>query len=60
VLEFDDKQKEQIYCLQKIFALCVEIQVMPELEDLTRESLPKFIHKALRKLGDRRLYGGVV
>ena len=60
VLEFSEEYKEQTYCLQKIFALCVEIQVMPEIKDLTLENLPHFVHKALRKLGDKRLYNGVI
>jgi radical SAM superfamily enzyme YgiQ (UPF0313 family) len=60
VLELPEIQKEQVYCLQKVFAFCVETQVMPELNDLTCENLPKFIHKAMRKAGDKRLYNGII
>jgi len=60
VLEFSEEYKEQMYCLQKIFAFCVEVQVMPEVSELTYENLPKFIHRAMRKVGDSRLYGGIL
>jgi anaerobic magnesium-protoporphyrin IX monomethyl ester cyclase len=60
VLEFSEEYKEQTYCLQKVFAFCVEVGVMPEIDDLTINNLPKFIHKAMRKLGDKRLYVGIL
>ena len=60
VLNFDDVHKEQIACLQRIFAFCVEMQVMPTVEDLTWERLPKFIHNAMRKVGDRRMFPGIL
>jgi radical SAM superfamily enzyme YgiQ (UPF0313 family) len=60
VLEFDEEYKEQTYVLQKVFALCTETQYMPKVEELRIENLPKLIHAAMRKLGDRRIYGGVL
>jgi len=60
ILEFSEEYKEQTYCLQKIFALAVEAQVMPELDELSTETLPKFIHRAMRRIGDNRMYGGVI
>jgi radical SAM superfamily enzyme YgiQ (UPF0313 family) len=60
VLEFSEEYKEQTYYLQKVFALCVETEVMPEVEELTKENFPKLIHRIMRKLGDRRLYGGII
>ena len=44
VLNFTDEHKEQIVCLQRIFAFCVETQTMPEIKDLNYNNLPKFIH----------------
>ena len=60
ILNFSEEYKEQTYCLQKIFALAVEAQVMPELDELSTETLPKFIHRAMRRIGDNRMYGGVI
>jgi len=60
VLNFPDKYKEQTYLLQKVFALAVEAQCMPEVEDLTYDNIYKFIHRAMRKIGDRKLYNGVI
>jgi radical SAM superfamily enzyme YgiQ (UPF0313 family) len=60
VLEFSEKHKEQVYCLQKIFAFCVEMKTMPDLKDLTVENLPKLIHKVMRKAGDNKLYAGLL
>jgi len=60
VLEFTDEYKEQLVCLQKIFALAVECQVMPEVGELTLENFPKLVHRMLRVVGDRRLYPGMV
>lgn len=60
VLNFTPEYIEQLECLQKIFALCVETEAMPEVSELTREQFPKLVHRILRKLGDRRLYGGII
>jgi len=60
VLEFDEQHKEQLYVLQKIFALAVEAQLMPEISDLTLANMPMFVHKAMRKIGDNRLYKGMI
>ena len=60
VLEFTIKYKEQLQCLQKIFALAVECQIMPKIEELTLENFPKLVHRMLRAVGDRRLYPGVM
>jgi radical SAM superfamily enzyme YgiQ (UPF0313 family) len=60
VLEYSETYKEQVYCLQKIFALCVETGIMPDINDLAVEKLPNFIHKAMRKIGDKRLYVGLL
>lgn len=60
VLDFPEEYKEQTYVLQKIFALAVEAQVMPELYELTLDTMPEFIHRAMRRIGDNRLYGGVI
>jgi histone acetyltransferase (RNA polymerase elongator complex component) len=56
LLNFTEEHKEQIVCLQRIFAFCVEMQVMPAIKDLTYTNLPKFIHDSMRKLGDRRMF----
>ena len=60
VLEFGPVHKEQLECLQKVFALCVEIGYLPKVDELTHENFPKLVHKILRRLGDNRLYGGVI
>ncbi len=60
VLNFTDEHKEQIEVLQKIFAFCCEMQVMPKIEDLSWERLPKFIHTVMRKVGDRRMFPGII
>ena len=60
VLNFSEEYKMQTYLLQKVFALSVEAQCMPEIGELTHENIFNFIHRAMRKLGDRRLYGGVI
>ena len=60
VLNFPDKYKEQTYLLQKVFALAVEAQCMPEVEDLTYDNIYNFIHRAMRKIGDGKLYKGVI
>lgn len=58
VLNFSEEYIEQTYVLQKIFALAVEARLMPEMDELTYKTMPKFIHRAMRKIGDGRLYGG--
>jgi radical SAM superfamily enzyme YgiQ (UPF0313 family) len=60
VLEFDPEYLEQVAVLQKVFALCVETRYMPKVEELTRKKMPELVHKAMRNLGDKRLYGGVI
>lgn len=60
VLNFDDQHKEQLVTLQRIFALAVEAQEMPKLAELTFKNFPKLVHRLMRKIGDYRLYGGVV
>jgi radical SAM superfamily enzyme YgiQ (UPF0313 family) len=60
VLEFDEEYKEQTYVLQKVFALCTESQYMPKTDELRKDNLPKLIHAAMRKLGDGRLYRGIL
>jgi len=60
VLNFSEEYKEQTYVLQKVFALAVETQCMPEIGELTYDGIHKFIHRAMRKLGDKRLYGGAI
>ena len=60
VLSFSEEYKEQIICLQRIFALCVEMQYLPNAKELAFENFPKLIHKIMRHMGDKRLYGGVV
>jgi len=59
ILNISNKHKEQVACLQRIFAFSVETQVMPKISDLTWKRLPKFIHNAMRKVGDRRMFPGV-
>ena len=59
-LNFPPEHVEQLECLQKIFAFCVEMQAVPEIDDLTRERLPKFIHSAMRKVGDKRMFPGIL
>jgi len=60
VLEFDAEYKEQTYVLQKVFALCVETGYMPKVDELRISNLPKLVHAASRKLGDSRLYRGIL
>lgn len=60
VLNFTDEHKEQIEVLQRIFAFCVEMQVMPTVEDLSWKRLPKFIHTTMRKVGDKRMFPGIM
>ncbi|MFA5348375.1 MAG: radical SAM protein [Methanoregula sp.] len=60
VLNFSDEYKEQTYYLQKCFALAVEAQEMPKVEELTSERFPLLVHRLMRKVGDGRLYGGIV
>jgi anaerobic magnesium-protoporphyrin IX monomethyl ester cyclase len=60
VLSFTDEHKEQIVCLQRVFAFCVETQTMPEVKDLTYATLPKFIHNTMRKIGDRRMFANAL
>jgi anaerobic magnesium-protoporphyrin IX monomethyl ester cyclase len=59
VLEFTPEHKEQIECLQRIFAFSVEMQVLPSVKDLTYRTMPKFIHNAMRRIGDERMFPGV-
>jgi len=59
VLNFDEQHKEQVACLQRVFAFCVEMQTMPKIEDLSWERLPKFVHDTMRKIGDKRMFVGV-
>ena len=60
VLSFSDEHKEQIEVLQKIFAFCVEHQVMPRVEDLSWKRMPKFVHGVMRKIGDKRMFPGIL
>lgn len=60
VLNFTDEYKIQTYLLQKVFALAVETQCMPKVSELTYDNIFKYIHRALRQVGDRRLYGGAI
>ncbi len=60
VLEFSDVYKEQLICLQRIWALCCETGYMPKSSELTIEQIPGIVHRAMRKLGDYRLYAGVI
>ena len=60
VLNFTEEYKEQTYLLQKVFALAVEAQCLPGIGELTQSNIFTFIHRAMRKLGDGRLYGGVI
>lgn len=60
VLNFAEEYKEQTYYLQKVFALCTKAQEMPKIEELRAEKFPKLVHRIMRKIGDKRLYKGVV
>lgn len=60
VLNLTDEHKEQVACLQRIFAFAVEHQTMPEISDLSWDALPKFISKTMRKIGDKRMFPGVL
>jgi radical SAM superfamily enzyme YgiQ (UPF0313 family) len=60
VLNFSEEYKEQTYYLQKCFALAVEAQEMPKVEELASERFPLLVHRLMRKVGDNRLYGGIV
>jgi radical SAM superfamily enzyme YgiQ (UPF0313 family) len=56
-LNFEPEYKEQLECLQKIFALCVEVGYMPAPSDLRHDNFEKLVHKIMRAKGDFRLYG---
>lgn len=60
VLNFSPEYKEQLECLQKVFALCVEVGYMPQAHELNHKDFPKLVHKIMRWQGDKRLYGGVI
>jgi anaerobic magnesium-protoporphyrin IX monomethyl ester cyclase len=60
VLNLTDEHKEQVACLQRIFAFAVEMQVMPTIADLTWKRLPKFVHNAMRRVGDKRMLPGIL
>jgi len=60
VLEFDDEHKEQIEVLQRVFALCVEHQYLPKVEELRYSNLGKLIHKIMRITGDKRMFPGIL
>jgi radical SAM superfamily enzyme YgiQ (UPF0313 family) len=60
VLNFDELYKEQTYVLQKVFALCAETGYLPKVDELRIDNLPKLVHAASRKLGDSRLYRGIL
>jgi len=60
ILNVSDEYKEHVSCLQRVFAFCVEMQVMPKVSDLTWERLPKFIHSVMRAVGDRRMFPGII
>jgi len=59
VLEFDPEHKEQLVCLQKIFALCVEVGYVPTVKELTIGNFPNLTHKIMRIQGDKRLFRGM-
>ncbi len=59
LLNFTPEHKEQVAVLQRVFAFCTEMQVMPTVADLTWERLPKFLHNVMRKVGDRRMFPGI-
>jgi anaerobic magnesium-protoporphyrin IX monomethyl ester cyclase len=60
VLNFPSEQKEQMECLQRVFALAVETSTMPKIEELTYEQFPKLVHRLMRRQGDKRLYAGII
>jgi radical SAM superfamily enzyme YgiQ (UPF0313 family) len=60
LLNFTEEHKEQLYCLQRIFALCVEARYLPDKKELTKENFPALVHKIMRTVCDKRLYGGVI
>lgn len=60
VLNFSEQYIEHTYVLQKVFALCVEAEYMPEEDELSVQNMPMIIHKAMRKVGDKKLYGGII
>jgi radical SAM superfamily enzyme YgiQ (UPF0313 family) len=59
-LNFSEGYKEQLECLQKVFALCVEVGYIPKEDELRHGNFKNLTHKIMRTLGDRRLYGGVI
>lgn len=60
VLEFDAEHKEQLYCLQKIFALCVDVGYLPKPEQLTLKNFPSLTHTIMRAKGDKLLYPSII
>jgi radical SAM superfamily enzyme YgiQ (UPF0313 family) len=60
VLEFSEEHKEQLYCLQKIFALCVKFNYLPKPGELVIENIPRLVHLIMRKYGDGKLYLGLL
>jgi len=59
-LNIPKEHKEQLECLQKVFALCVEARYLPKVEELTHGNFKSLVHKIMRKVGDGRLYNGVI
>ena len=60
VLNISEQYREQTYYLQKCFALCVKAQEIPKPEELTYDLFPFLIHRLMRKMGDKILYGGII
>lgn len=59
VLEFDDLHKEQVVALQRVFALCVEHQYLPQIDELRIANIGNLTHKIMRRVGDRRMFPGI-
>ena len=59
VLNFDDLQKEQIVVLQRVFALCVEHQYLPKVDELRHANIGNLTHKIMRRVGDKRMFPGI-
>lgn len=59
-LNFSEGYKEQLECLQKVFALCVEVGYVPKEGELRHDNFKNLTHKIMRTLGDRRLYGNAI
>jgi anaerobic magnesium-protoporphyrin IX monomethyl ester cyclase len=59
-LVVDERHREQLEVLQKVWATCVDYGYHPRAEELTHKNFPMLIHSMARKAGDTKLYLGLL